>query len=64
MPKYQMDNSTWEHLTEWCQRNTHTEDEAQVLRDDIVQHLEALDVEDAEYSLNHGWTHVRDVMEG
>jgi len=62
--KYTMDDATWQHLTDWCYASTHTDDESQELRDQIVAHLEALDKEDADYSLSHGWTHVRDVMEG
>jgi hypothetical protein len=63
MPQYRMDNATFEHLVAWCDRETHTSDESDALSSRIVGFLQSQPVEDAEYSLSHGWTHVRNLME-
>jgi len=61
---YKIDDYTFSHLTDWCERETFVEDEALALRERIIAYLEALPTEDAEYSLDHGWPHVRSLVEG
>lgn len=58
---YRMDDATREHLAAWCARNCREEDAEQTF-DRIVAHLEALDAEDAEYSLSHGWQHILNLL--
>lgn len=63
-PKYQMDDRTFAHLTEWTSANTDSWAEADLLRERMATYLESLSLDEAEYSLNHGWTHVRNLLEG
>jgi hypothetical protein len=60
---YKLDDFTFEHLTAWCDRETHTADEADQLRDRIIAYLESLPLEDAQYSVSHGWPHVRNLVD-
>ena len=61
MTHYIMDDATFQHLTDWCEQQLR-EDEFLAVRDQIINFLEASEVEDAEYSINHGWWHVHDLM--
>ena len=61
---YEIDDATFVHLSDWCERNTRDADEANAVSCKIIAYLESLPIEDAEYSLSHGWTHVRDLAEG
>ncbi len=61
MPTYMMDDATFQHLTTWCDRQ-YRDDEATDKRNAIMEMLEAMPVEDAEYSLSHGWTHVANLL--
>jgi hypothetical protein len=63
-PPYKLDDSTFEHLTAWCERETRTADEALELRGKMIDYVQSLPVEDAEYSIGHGWPHVRNLVEG
>jgi len=68
MARYNMDDATFQHLTDWCdsqvvEREGQTEDSADLLRETILVYLQSCDVEDAEYSISHGWTHVRNLAE-
>ena len=60
---YTLDAATFEHLTAWCERETRTADEADALRERMIRWLESVPVEDATYSLSHGWPHVRNLAE-
>ena len=58
---YRMDDQTFFHLGTWCERYYRL-DEAVAKRDAIVAMLESMPVEDAEYSMNHGWPHVANLL--
>lgn len=60
---YKLDDPTYVHLAAWCERETRDYAEAEWLLDRIKTFLESLPVEDAEYSLSHGWSHVRNLAE-
>lgn len=57
--RYVMDDETFQHLTDWCEDNVSQPD---VVRESIMMYLTKLDVEDAEYSLRHGWWHVYNLV--
>ena len=57
--RYQMDDFTFQHLTHWCDtQGPWASEHATECRNAIVYYLERLSVKDAEYSINHGWSHV------
>jgi hypothetical protein len=61
--QYKLDDSTFEHLTAWCERESRDADEALELRGKMIDYVQSLPVEDAEYSVSHGWPHVRNLAE-
>ena len=54
---YRMDDATLIHLTAWVDANV-SERHHPNRRNELVDFLEAMDAEDAEYSISHGWSHV------
>ena len=60
---YKLDDPTFIHLAAWCERETQDAAEAEWLLDRMQTFVESLPVEDAEYSIAHGWPHVRSLTE-
>ena len=60
MIRYQIDNATFDHLSAWCDAQLR-DDERETVRDRILGYLSDCDVEDAAYSLSHGWRHIQDL---
>ncbi len=60
-PLYRMDDYTFAQLENWCQRECR-EDEWATVRDQVVNYLESVSEDDAEYSLNHGWAHILNLI--
>jgi len=60
--RYRMDAATLAHLAAWCDRETHNAEESGELIDRMAAMLEDMEPEDAEYSMSHGWFHVRDLL--
>ena len=58
---YSMNDPTFDHLTAWCD-SFYREEEATEKRNQILDMLEAMSPEDAEYSLAHGWQHVANLL--
>jgi hypothetical protein len=54
MPR-ELDDSTFNHLTEWCDRNLHSPEAG---RAKMIELLDTADEEDFERWLDHGWSHV------
>ena len=59
---YSMPDDTRRHLLAWCDRETMTGREADALALSIITLLESFTEAEAEYSLNHGWAHVRNLL--
>lgn len=62
MPRYRIDNATFDHLSAWCERDLR-DGERETIKTRILDYLSACDREDAEYSLSHGWPHIRNLVE-
>ncbi len=61
MGEYWMDEATFQHLTTWCD-SYFREEEATEKRNRMIEMLEAMPSEDAEYSMSHGWPHVANLL--
>lgn len=61
--KYNMDDTTYIHLGDWCYScwAPFAESKADYARDRIVTYLQSLSVEDAERAMEDGWTKVYDL---
>jgi hypothetical protein len=57
-----MDNATFEHLTAWCERE-YSDRKVDGVRNAMVNLLESMDQDSAEYSLSHGWPHISNLLE-
>lgn len=60
--RYVMGDATFAHLTAWCERVTLTPEEADLLRERIIVHLQQLPESEAAWEMDHGWPHIRDLL--
>ena len=60
-PNYRVNDWTFEHMSAWCERNVRS-DELHDVREAMIRYLESGSIEDAEYSLSHGWQHIYDLV--
>lgn len=58
---YKLDDATFAHLSRWAEVTLRDEEREEVVGK-IIAYLEGGSIDDAEYSLAHGWSHIRDLV--
>lgn len=59
--RYSIDDATFAHLNRWAEVALRDEERDAIVTA-IIAYLEGGSVDDAEYSLAHGWAHIRDLV--